>query len=119
MNGDLLGLVVFLSCIGGFILLFALAYICEYCHERSSRSNRYDIDTLNPPEPPIPMSGQQRGDASNGFSETDANAPAFTYQYGGVVLPPPVVMRDKDGFSSGSSSTGSTLPPMYMDGSDR
>lgn len=81
----------------------------------------YVMAAPNPPEPPPPILGEQRGDASDAFGETDANALAFTYdEDGSFILPPPVVMQDKCRFSSGLSSTGSTLPPpSYMDGCDR
>jgi hypothetical protein len=129
MKENLIGLVLAVSIIGAFVLLCVFASIdeCYRRRERSGRSNGYVIATPNPPEPPIQMSGQQTGDASNGFSETDANAPALTYNQdaGSLVLPPPVVMRDTGGFNSGRPyqqsllSTGSTPPPMYTDGSDR
>jgi hypothetical protein len=126
MKEDLIGLVLAVSIIGAFVLLCVFASIDE-CYRRRQRSGRYAIATPNPPEPPIHMSGQQTGAASNGFSETDANASALTYDQdvGCLVLPPPAVMRDTGGFNLGRPyqqsllSTGSTPPPMYTNGSDR
>ena len=70
---------------------------------------------------PEPTSAQQRGDASDVRSDTDTSAPIFT-QDGSLALPPPAMTRENGGYSLRqqlSSSTGSTLLPMYMDGSDK
>lgn len=74
---------------------------------------------------PEPTSAQQTGDASDVasgvFSATDTSAPTFTQDMS-LDLPPPAVTRQNGGYSLRqqlSSSAGTTLLPMYMDGSDK
>jgi hypothetical protein len=79
--------------------------------------------TLNSPEEPPPTTAQQleAGDASDDCSPTDVNLLACAQDEGGntLALPPPAVTQDKFGYNSGRPHLqSSTLPPMYMDGSD-
>jgi len=127
MKENLIGVVILLSFIGALVLLCVVAAIDEHYRRRrrqhSMRSNTYDlaIATQNDPWPEIfeslPTSGQQTGDASDGWSETDADVPTST-QGGSLVRPPPVVMRDNSRSSLGyeqslSSASWSTPPPVY------
>jgi hypothetical protein len=129
MKENLIGVVILLSFIGALVLLCVVAAIDDHYRRRRRRqhsmgSNTYDLAlaTRNDPWPelvvePLPTSGQQTGDASDGWSEIDADAPTST-QDGSLVRPPPVVMRDNSRSSLGyeqslSSASWSTPPPVY------
>lgn len=128
MKEDLIGIVILLSFIGALVLLCVVAAIDEHYRshrrrERSMRSDAYDlaIANLNPPEQPLSTSGLQTRDASDGWSETDADGPRASTQSGSLVVPPPVVMRDNSRSSLGyayeqslsSTTSWSTPPPVY------
>jgi len=123
MKAELLVFIIPFSLIGVLVLFVIVVNIDDCCRRRrrcplSMRSNAYDLATAtrNHPEQPLPTSGQQTGGASDGWSETDANATALT-QGGSLVLPPPVVMRDNSRSSlyeqSLSLASWSTPPPVY------
>ena len=132
MNDGAILAIVFSSYIGVFVLMCILGALWD-CHCRRPRRKRART-TLNAPlESPLPTSVQKTGDAIDGCDETEteieteASAPPYTKD-GSLVLPPPpppAMMRESSGFSLGpphrqsSSSTGSTLLPMYMDGSEK
>lgn len=95
-----------------------LLCLCACCQTRAK-------PTPIPIPIPEPTTAQQTGDASDVasgvFSATDTSAPTFT-QDRSLDLPPPAVMRQNGGYSLRqqlSSSAGTTLLPMYMDGSDK
>jgi hypothetical protein len=127
MKENLIGVVILLSFIGALVLLCVVAAIDEHYRRRrrqhSMGSNTYDLALATRSDPwpelfeSLPTSGQQTGDASDGWSETDADAPTST-QGGSLVRPPPVVMRDNSRSSLGyeqsfSSASWSTPPPVY------
>ena len=111
MKDGVIMAIILVSCFGPAFLL-----CCWGCWGRWLTSAK-----PTPTPIPGPTSAEQTGDASNISREIDTSASIFT-QDGNLCLPPPAVTRENGGYGLRqqlSSSTGSTLLPMYMDGSDK